>query len=97
MMSEFLLACWRQSRDIVKARKMAARLFKAALQFNCLHTYGSRAEWMCPRCNRVHKSDGWTVFAGLTYPACCGLPSGHRYGADFATDGSRTAPHKAAE
>jgi hypothetical protein len=34
--------------------------------------------WMCPECNLIHHPTESSVFDGVHYPACCGIPEGNR-------------------
>ena len=75
----------------IKERRETRRRYRLALEFNRRATlktqWKNNGQWMCPTCNRVHNSNGWTPWTGSQYPACCDFQEGHRtYWKLHATD-----------
>ena len=77
---------WRKEQ---RAAKIAARKYKVASGFNGLYYASHHGLWMCPDCNTVHKTTGFSAFTGQLFPACCRFEDGHRcFWKEHATDES---------
>lgn len=84
-MFEFLGAAWDLAEHRIAKHKRKKRFFAVAAAFNKAHSYTAepddvmRAHWMCPTCNRVHKTTDNSIWTGLQFPACCEFPEGYRW------------------
>jgi hypothetical protein len=77
--------------NILKKWWERRKAFKLALQFNKRYTFigisRNKLRWMCPSCNEVHYTTGWSPFVGGLFPACCEFTKGHRLDKEHATKG----------
>ena len=59
-------------------RAAIARAFNDRYTYRFKDKAAAKHAWMCPECNSVHISDGWDIFTGTQFPACCKTVDGYR-------------------
>lgn len=74
----FITKCWKEWRKERSAENLAKRKYNVARAFNGLYTATHHGLWMCPDCNTVHKTTGFSAFTGQQFPDCCRFVHGHR-------------------
>jgi hypothetical protein len=76
----YIEAAWHSARESWRQARTRSARRASALAFNRVETFTrlSRAQWMCPRCNKIHKAIGTSPFTGLQFPACCVFDEGGR-------------------
>lgn len=82
---EFFSTAWELAKARNAERVRKKRFFAVAAVFNKEHSYTAepddvmRQHWMCPTCNRIHKTTDSSMWTGLQFPACCEFRAGHRW------------------